>query len=139
MLRSLLAGFSLLIFQHSVSASPFPLTLIETFDDDRVVIYASESDINNAPDWQPAEGAPPLSVKKLIDDINDWRTRNPEFRDATISEFELKPIRNHEKQHRWYYLVQIKNAGSSKADEHYLAVLMNGKVLPAIKEPAAYK
>ncbi len=138
MLSRLLAGLVLLVAQNAF-ASQFPLVLIESFDDARVVIYVNESDIRNTPDWQPSEGAPPLSVKNLIEDIQEWNARNPEFANATIHEFELKPILHHEKQNRWYYLVQMKKMHNGIADTRYLAVLMNGKVLPAVKEPKSYK
>ncbi len=138
MLSRLLAGLIFLIAQN-VLATQFPQVLIESFDDARVVIYVNESDISNTPDWQPSEGAPPLSVKNLIKDIKKWNVSNPEFANSTINEFELKPIIHHEKQNRWYYLVQMKNNTKGTSDTHYLAVLMNGKVLSAVREPASYK
>ena len=139
MLSRLLAGLAFLVAQNAL-AIQFPLVLIESFDDAKLVIYVNESDIRNTPDWQPSEGSPPLSVEKLVKDIQKWNNRNPEFANATINEFELKPILNHEKENRWYYLVRMKNkARNGTSETRYLAVLMNGKVLPAIKEPVSYK
>jgi len=138
MFPRLLTGLIFLVAQN-VLASPFPQVLIESFDDARLVIYVNESDISNTPDWQPSEGAPPLSVKNLLKDIKKWNTRNPEYANLTINEFELKPIIHHEKQNRWYYLVQMKDDTNKKSNTHYLAVLMNGQVLSAVKEPASYK
>ncbi len=138
MLSKLVIGLVFLVSQ-TVSASPFPQVLIESFDDAKVVIYVNESDISNAPKWQPSDGAPPLSVKNLIRDIKKWNTSNPEFANSTINEFELKPIVHHEKQNRWYYLVEMKTNKNGSSNTHYLAVLMNGKVLAAVKEPASYK
>ncbi len=138
MLSRLLAGFVFLIAQN-VLAAQFPLVLIESFDDAKVVIYVNESDIRSTPDWRPSEGAPPLSVKNLIADVQKWNALNPEFSNATINEFELKPILNHEKENRWYYLVQMKNTTNGTTDTHYLAVLMDGKVLAAVREPTSYK
>lgn len=138
MFPRLLTGLIFLAAQN-VLASPFPQVLIESFDDTKLVIYVNESDINNTPDWQPSEGAPPLSVKALLNDIKKWNTRNPEYANTTINEFELKPIIHHEKQNRWYYLVQMKDDTNKTSNTLYLAVLMNGKVLPVIKEPASYK
>lgn len=133
-----MVGLVFLITQN-VFATQFPLVLIESFDDAKVVIYVNESDIRNTPSWQPSEGAPPLSLKNLIKDIKIWNKANPEYANATISGFELKPILHHEKQNRWYYLVQMKNVTNGTLDTHYLAVLMNGKVIPAIREPVSYK
>ncbi len=138
MLSRFLAGLVFLIAQN-VFAAQFPLVLIESFDDAKVIIYVNESDIHNTPDWKPSEGAPPLSVKSLIEDVRKWNALNPEFSNATINEFELKPILNHEKENRWYYLVQMKNSTNGTTDTHYLAVLMDGKVLAAVREPVSYK
>ncbi len=133
-----MAGLSFLIAQN-VLATQFPLVLIESFNDAKVVIYTSENDIRNAPNWKPSDGAPPLSVENLITDIKKWNSLNPELSNSTINEFELKPIIHHKNENRWYYLVQMRNNSQGKTKDHYLAVLMDGKVLPAIIEPASYK
>jgi len=138
MLSRLLAVVVFVIAQNALAA-PFPLVLIESFNDAKVIIYAKESDIRNAPNWKPSDGAPPLSMENLITDIQKWNSLNPKFSDSRINEFELKPIVHYEKENRWYYLVQMKDTNKGKTGEHYLAVLMNGKVLPAVKKPASYK
>ncbi|VAX09896.1 hypothetical protein MNBD_GAMMA25-1352 [hydrothermal vent metagenome] len=138
MLLRFLAGFTFLIAQNVIAAQ-FPLVLTESFNDTKVVIYTNENDIRNAPNWQPSDGAPPLSVENLITDVQEWNRLNPKLSNATINEFELKPINHYKNENRWYYLVQMKNKSKGKKGEHYLAVLMDGKVLPAIIEPVSYK
>ncbi|HEC18751.1 MAG TPA: hypothetical protein ENI97_05350 [Gammaproteobacteria bacterium] len=119
-------------------AEPFPLTIIEPFDEGKIVMYVAESDIEQSPAWLPGEGAPPLSIENLIKAIEKYRAGMPRLAEDTVHEIALKPIWHHEKQHRWYYLVQMKSA-EGHGHRHYLAVLMSGKIISAIKEPEAYK
>jgi len=129
---------ALLLFTQNVIAAEFPLTIIEPFDEAKIVIYVSESDIEKSPAWQPADGALPLTIEKLIAVINKYNAGKPKMLNAIVHEIELKPILHHEKQNRWYYLVQMKAAGE-QAHRHYFAVLMNGKIISAIKKPETYK
>ncbi len=137
MTYKLFIGVLLLVSQQAFAAH-FPLVIIEPFDETKIVIYVSETDIEQSPAWTPADGAPPLTIEKLIRDINRYKTRDPRLAGAIVHEIELKPIQHHEKQNRWYYLVQMKTT-KNKPHRHYLAVLMNGKILSAVKEPESYK
>ncbi len=137
MTYKLFIGVLLLVTQQAFAAQ-FPLVIIEPFDETKIVIYVSEKDIEQSPAWTPADGSPPLTIEKLIADIKKYNARNPKLAGAIIHEIELKPILHHEKQNRWYYLVQMKAAGRS-SHRHYLAVLMSGKIITAIREPESYK
>ncbi|WJW74998.1 hypothetical protein QVG61_10885 [Thiohalobacter sp. IOR34] len=133
------AGLVLLASGNAL-AGQFPLEIFEYFDDSKIVIYAREEAIQQAPAWMPETGAPPLGIGRLIEIGNQWISRDPRLQGAHIHEIELKPIRHHESQQRWYYLVQLQRADDSgKPVKTYLAVLLDGTVLPALREPAAYK
>lgn len=128
----------LLLFFQNVFAAQFPLIIIEPFDEAKVVIYVSEADIEKSPAWKPADGTPPLTIDKLIADINRHNANDPRMAKAIIHAIELKPVLHHEKQDRWYYLVQMKTEGE-KPHRRYLAVLMNGEIISAISEPESFK
>ena len=134
------------IFTFVLAMSPaigqtadYPLEIIERFDDAKVVISIDERDIAAAPAWRPAEGEPPVNTAALVSAVREWSARHPDLAQERIRKIELKPISRHEGQRHWYYLVKTKNPADARAEPHYLAVMMDGKVLPAIREPSAYK
>lgn len=137
MSRKLFIGL-LLLFAQSALAAQFPLIIIEPFDETKIIIYVSETDIENSPAWKPSDGTPPLTIEKLITDIKRHNGGDSKLANAIIHEIELKPVLHHEKQNRWYYLVQMKTVGK-KSYRHYFAVLMDGKIISAIREPESYK
>jgi hypothetical protein len=136
--RFLFMAITLLVGNETL-AKPFPTEIIERFGDARIIVYTQQSAIDEAPAWKPTEGAPPLTIEALIKTVENWRTAHPELTRATIRKIELKPIAHNENRKRWYYLVQLKVEEQDRSTMHYLAVLMNGKILPAIREPEPYK
>lgn len=129
----------LLLWSGGVRATEFPLEIIENFDGTKVAIYVRESAIDEAPTWDPAEGEPPLTIARMTEAVRQWIDQDPGIADVDISKIELKPILHHEAHKNWYYLVQLKSRNDVHAKPQYVAVLMSGKVLPAIKEPSSYK
>ncbi len=121
------------------TAAPWPLEIIDHLDDATLVIYANESDIESSPRWSPAKGAPPFGLTALFKAVGDWKKQNHYAEADGIEKVELKPIARHEKEGRWYYLVQLKDLEDDGHAHRYLAVLMNGKTIAAVKEPEAYK
>jgi len=124
---------------REVLADQFPLEIIERFADTRIVVYIQQRAIDEAPAWDPAEGAPPLTIEALLKVIQKWSASNPILAGAEIRKIELKPIRLKNNQGRWYYLVQIAVEEQGRSHMRYLAVLMNGRIFPAIREPEPYK
>lgn len=120
-------------------ANQFPLEIIERFADARIVVYIQQTAIDQSPAWDPMEGAPPLTIEALVKTIQNWSAGDPVMAKSTIRKIELKPIRLKNSQDRWYYLVQLQAEHQDHTTMHYLAVLMNGKILQAIKEPEPYK
>jgi hypothetical protein len=127
------------IFSIGALAKEFPLEIIERFADARIVIYTRQSAIDAAPAWNPSQGAPPLSIEALIKAVEKWSAAEPQPATAFIRKIELKPIRHEENRNRWYYLVQLDVKEQGRSSTRYLAVLMSGKILPAIREPEPYK
>jgi hypothetical protein len=123
----------------SAIAGQFPLEIIERFADARIVVYVQQSDIDKEPSWDPSSGEPPLTIAQLVKKVQAWQARDAKLASATIRKIELKPILHHQKQDRWYYLIQLKKLDEEQPGTYYLAVLMSGKIVPAIKEPESYK
>lgn len=128
-----------LIFVANASAMQFPLEIIERFDEFRIVVYANQSDIDTAPAWNPGAGAPPLSIEKLLQIIARQSKDDARLHNAEIQKVELKPIHGDQAGNHWYYLVQMKVFTGEHPSMQYIAVLMSGKVLPAVREPDSYK
>jgi hypothetical protein len=61
------------------------------------------------------------------------------FDGVEILKIELKPIQNHDAKKYWYYLVQLRTQTDGHPKKQYLAAVMSGKILTAIKEPSSYK
>ncbi len=135
----LVGGLILLVVTGAVNAAPWPLEIIDRLDDARIVIYVNESDIEQSPVWNPADGAPPFGLKDLMKRVAAWEKKNRGPDTDGIEKIELKPIAHHEKQGRWYYLVQLGDKLNGKPTHRYLAVLMSGKTVAAIREPESYK
>lgn len=122
-------------FFSNTYAFQFPLEIIDYMDDATIIVYAKKDDINSTSSWLPGEGNIPLGINDLVSTVNNWLKTQSKMAGLKINEIELKKVKKHEKDNYWYYLVQLKNNN----DTQYLAVLMNGQILPAIKEPKSYK
>ncbi len=134
-----LSALFLILIAKGAFAGEFPLEIIENFDSTKVVIYVKESDIYKAPTWSPSEGEPPLTIANLITGVQQWIAQDINFDGAEILKIELKPIQNHDATKYWYYLVQLCTQADGQLKNQYLAAVMSGKILTAIKEPSSYK
>ncbi len=141
MFRNLLLSMplALLIGTGTVQATPWPLEIIDHLDETKIVIFINESDIEAAPKWNPDDGAPAFGLKDVLQSVKQWKQKNDCSDEDRIEKIELKPIAHHEKQGRWYYLVQLKNVEKSAHAHRFLAILMNGKTTAAVMEPEALK
>jgi len=136
MFRVVLAGL-LLLLSNSVFAFKFPIEMIEGVNGARVVIYVNEEDIASEVHWMPFDGAPPVSMLDALAVVKDHLAKTPEIRDATLKELQLRRIPHHEND--WHYMIVMQALRDGKPVLHYYAVLMNGKLIPAIREPESYK
>ena len=133
---SLLAGP---IFSVQAETRHYPLEIYDVLDDHRLVIFLRGEDIAASPQWLPGEGAPPLTVAEAIARMRRQIEQDVRLKGAKFYEIELKPIHKHDQENRWYYLLQFRTHGEHKPKAHYFAVLLSGKVVPAIEEPASIK
>lgn len=126
-----------LIFAGDSYAGKWPIEIFEVMDNKNIVVFLHDEDIKNSPEWEPRDNAPPLTINEALHQLKTWQKRLGETNNQTVNEIELKRIRGHEKEHRWYYLIQLSS--NTKGDSDYVAVLLSGKVVPAISEPSAIK
>jgi len=117
----------------------WPVELFDVMDNHTLVIFLGDEDISKSPKWMPSEGRPPLTIEGALKYAREWISHDSSLSKAKVHEIELKPVHNHEKEHSWYYLIQLHTTNNNKTTAHYIAILFNGKVVPAIVKPTSYK
>ena len=138
MLQKTLALLGLL-FATGVHAHgmTFPLEIIEYLDNTRVVAFVSEDDIARSRAWQPFEAMPPLSMGEALEALRKDLDSEPGVTGMQLTGIELKPIPHHDRQ--WHYLVKLRVTRNGGDQARYFVVMMDGKVIPALKEPEMVK
>lgn len=121
-------------------ADSWPHEIIDAMDGERLILFLRDEEIAASPQWLPAqEDAPPMSIAEAVRHLKAWLVTDERYRNASIHEIELKPIKNHEQEHRWYYLVQLRHRVKGRLKALYAAVLFDGTVLPVLVEPESIK
>lgn len=140
---AILAAYCTLLFTISVSAatdetSGWPEQVFDDMDGTRLVVFMPSKDIINSPAWLPGElDSPPMTLGQAVSRLKAWLVSEGLGDDTEISSIELKPLKRHEKEHRWYYLFHLQPEGGESGKAMYAAVLFNGAVFPAIIEPGS--
>lgn len=124
----------LLLLSFNVQAGNFPVEIIEQFDNARVVAFIKDADLKSAPVWQPLAGPPPVTIAAAIEAVKTHRFKGVgQEGPFMVEEIELRKISAHDDH--WHYLIKTKEGEATR----YYVVLMNGNVIPAVREPEAYK
>ena len=135
--KLLSAALLFFISSHALAYN-FPVEVIEYMDNVRVVAHVDKNDISDEPSWTPFKSALPLPVDKALDAVDHEIKAHPEYMDVHLTSIELKQLPHHEKQ--WHYLVRVNYMDKKQVKHpHFFAVLMNGKVISAIREPESIK
>lgn len=127
-----------LLFSGQVLAVEFPIEVIEYMDDTKVVAFVSQTDIDAASTWNPMKSDAPLCVTEALAAVKKALASYP----VDIGAIELASIELKEFPHQpghWHYLVRLKKQDPEAAHPAFYVVLMNGKAIPATREPQAYK
>ena len=127
----------LVFFSVAVHASEFPIEIIEYVDQTKVVTFINEEDIDKTVAWVPFEGPPPLTIKDALVLVQKFTAPDPEMAGAQLTEIELRRIPHHEIH--WHYVVRMKVRTGGKPRSRFFIVLMNGKIIPGLREPEAIK
>ena len=139
MYRKLLTAlFALLfLFIGRAQAFEFPIKITEYLDDVRVIAYINKSDINEKLQWTPFGRPPPLSIYGALIAIESYIKDNDDFTNIKLTGIELKQMPHHDLY--WHYLVKAKYGPEGEMQSHFFVVLMDGKVIAALKQPESIK
>jgi hypothetical protein len=127
----------LVLVSARLPAAEFPVEVIESFDNSRVVAFFNETDIDAAPAWTPSTAPPPLEVGAALQAVRNAGAGDPRLAGAELAKIELRRIPRHE-QH-WHYVVKLETHGAEHTVAHYFFVLMDGRVIRGLREPQAVK
>ena len=127
----------LLLLSGKVLAFDFPIEITEYVDEVRIAAHINKDDLKNSLPWSPFEGPPPLSIHEALKAVQEYMKNDTDFASGVLDEIELRRIPHHEKD--WHYLVRMKYQSDDTVQSHFFLVLMDGKVISAIKEPESIK
>jgi len=130
---------ALLLFLLAMNARAYelPIEIFEYVDNTKVVAFIHESDLGEATRWHPFKEAPPLAVKDVATAVDSYIKVTDTLKGAILEEIVLRKMPRHEGQ--WHYMVKLKTEKDDVTRYHYLVVLMNGKIIPAMREPESIK
>ena len=131
-----LLPFVILLFSKTLYAYESPIEIIEYIDNVKVVAFINKADIKKTSAWIPFKSKPPLTVEKALAKVKLFLSKNT-LKSLTMREIELKRVPHHNKY--WHYLVKLSYKVNNQLQFHYFIVLMNGKVIAALKEPESIK
>ena len=127
-----------LLLSLEAGAAGLPISFVEDFEGNRIALYIDPAELAAAPVWKIGEAPIPLGVDQVVSLMKAWaKERHPEYDDLEIKEIALKSIRARDGRRYWHYLVQYD--GISKGfvihrPHQFCAVLLDGKVIPAVVE-----
>lgn len=127
----------LLMFSGHVFGIEFPIEISEYIDDVKIDAYINEADLNKTAKWEPFGSSPPLTIKGALFAIKNDSGTDIDFSNTQLIGVELKPVPHH--RSFWHYLVKLKTVSEDGSEPHFFIVLMDGKVISAIKEPESIK
>jgi hypothetical protein len=136
MLEKLFPALLLLVSGQALAVE-FPLEITEYIDDIRIIAYLKQSDVDREARWTPFESAPPLTVQAALDKVQSYIRTDNAFADAELTSIELKPIPK--QKDYWHYLVKMKYTQDGVSRPHFFVVLMDGKVISALRQPDPIK
>lgn len=127
----------LLLFSGKALAFEFPIEVTEYIDDIKIVAYLNKSDVNELSHWVPFENQPPLSIYDALQAVQKYMIANSIYTGSTLTGIELKRIPHHEIY--WHYVVKVRYKQDNKTWPHFFVVLMDGKVISALRKPESIK
>jgi len=129
--------FLLLLVSSRILANEYPVEIFEYLDDTKVVAFLKDSDIDKTAQWIPLETEVPLNINGALKAVSDLADTDDSLEIIALTSIELKQIPGHPKH--WHYLIKMKTESNGEIQPHYFVVLLDGKVIPAVKEPETFK
>jgi len=100
-------------------------------------LVLKDSDIDKTAQWIPLETEVPLNINGALKAVSDLADTDDSLEIIALTSIELKQIPGHPKH--WHYLIKMKTESNGEIQPHYFVVLLDGKVIPAVKEPETFK
>ena len=129
--------FLLLLLTSRLLANEYPVEIFEYLDDTKVVAFLKDSDIEKTAPWIPLETKVPLNIDDALKAIGDLAATDDSLKLISLTSIEMKQIPGH--PNYWHYLVKMKTENTGQIQPQYFIVLLDGKVIPAVKEPEGFK
>ncbi|MDT8282152.1 MAG: hypothetical protein RQ982_04980 [Gammaproteobacteria bacterium] len=129
--------FLLLLLTSRILANEYPVEIFEYLDDTKVVAFLKNSDIDKTAEWVPLETEVPLNINSALKAISDLAATDDSLKLISLTSIEIKQIPGH--PNHWHYLVEMTTENTGKIQPQYFIVLLDGKVIPAVKEPEGFK
>lgn len=119
-----------------------PLMQLRLQDGTVVQIFALDEQINGTKAWDMNETSdPPLPLSKALRIAQNWAAKNyPGFDQIRIGRISLNERRCGFSRGRWFYVFDfdpVKDGKLQLGTEHFVAILMDGRVIPPGDAPAS--
>lgn len=106
-----------------------------------VRIFALDEQIDGTEPWQMDETSePPLALARALKIARNWAAKHyPEFDEVRIARISLNQRRCGFARNQWFYVFDFDPFHDGKLQlgtEHFIAVLMDGTVIPPNEPPA---
>ena len=123
-----------------LACEDLPLMQLRLQDGTLVRIFASDDQIDETERWRvEKKSAPPLSLPKALKIARRWADKTfPEFDELRIGRISLNERRCGFSRDHWFYVFDfdpVKDGKVQLGTGHFVAVLMDGTVLPPNEPP----
>ncbi len=107
---------------------------------DLVRIFALDEQIDGTKRWRMDEkGDPPLALSRALKIARKWAAKNyPQFDEVRIGRISLNERRCGFSRGHWFYVFDfdpVRDGNLQLGTEHFVAVLMDGTVIPPNDPP----
>lgn len=145
----LVLGFSLSLLMAplmTTAASAFecqdlPLLQLRLQDGSMIRIFALDEQIDGTKAWEMDEKSdPPLALSRALKIARSWAAKNyPQFDEVRIGRISLNQRRCGFARDQWFYVFDfdpLQDGNLQLGTEHFVAILMDGTVIPPNDPPA---
>jgi hypothetical protein len=141
----LVFGFSVTLLM-TTAASAFecqdlPLLQLRLQDGSMIRIFALDEQIDGTKAWEMDEKSdPPLALSRALKIARNWAAKNyPQFDEVRIGRISLNQRRCGFSRDQWFYVFDfdpLQDGNLQLGTEHFVAILMDGTVIPPNEPPA---
>lgn len=133
----LLLGGLLLVSSEALGCGDRPVYAVERQDGISYGLFLSDAEVEKMSDWQPGDGAPPLSIADAVASSEKWGVQHfTKYEGVQISGIQMLWARCSPSQAKWYYLFEVTpefDGHLVRSATRSVAVLLDGTVI-ALKE-----